>query len=43
MDVVWLSVCGSAFDKTDSWAARFEPTVPADGAVTVTYRVRATC
>lgn len=28
--------------KTDAWAARFEPTVPPDGAVTVKYRVRVT-
>ncbi len=31
-----------AYVKTDAWAARFEPTVPADGMVTVKYRVRVT-
>jgi hypothetical protein len=30
------------FTKTDAWAARFEVPVPADGAVTLSYRVRVT-
>ncbi len=31
-----------AYTKTDAWAAQFEPPVPANGATTLTYRVRVT-